>query len=48
MKNQGTAPPARIPGQPNRFVLFVRHSYPAASPAHLFSFLPQKATILLP
>jgi hypothetical protein len=31
-----------------RFVLFVRHSYPAAIPAHLISFMLEKPTILLP
>jgi len=28
-----------------RFVLFVRHSYPAATPALLISFLLEKPTI---
>src|SRR6516165_8741043 len=40
--------PGRFLGQSNRFVLFVRHSYPVAIPAQLISFLLEKLTILLP
>lgn len=36
----------RVPGQSNQFVLFVRHSHPAALPAHLISFQPELPTIL--
>src|SRR5689334_10909277 len=40
--------PGRFLSQLNRFVLFVRHSYPVAIPAQLISFLLERLTILLP
>src|ERR1700741_3029116 len=37
--------PGRAPSQPNRFVLFVRHSYPGAIPAHVISFLLEQPEV---
>lgn len=38
--------PGVRPGSSKRFVRFVRHSHPAATPAHLISFLLEQPTML--